>query len=322
MQAPFGVLAPTEGVSLPPAAAGLSTIAAGDMALNGAVSTCPHCGHGQLVRNGSYRLKDGTRRQRYLCRSCDRTCNPTTGTTAANLKRHAQWARMAAQMNESLPLRQVAAQLGIHLSTAFRWRHRWLAAQCRKPQASLTGTVAVTTALIRYSEKGSRTCRGPGSWGYWDCIRGGPRPANYPEDLSRGRFRVFIDGRPNCVMVAKNGEALVTAILGQGAPDVDAAKRGVDQLVSAKAEVYGFDTGTIEAACRQANLPYQNGWRFLREYRHWPRQEGTRPRLSPIRCPDSPHGWLLQFRGVATKYLNHYMAWFSLQASSKATASW
>lgn len=265
---------------------------------------CPNCGgEGTLRRNGFFRLKCGRKKQRYRCAACNRTCNLDTGTPIANLKRRAEWARMVVQMDRPRSLRSLAAELSVHLSTAFRWRHRWLDALCRQEQPPLKGQVSVAAVSVPYSEKGSRTCRGPGSWGFWNWLRRGPRPGDGDRfRFDRNRFRLLADGRPSTVLLAQNAVRHVSVVLGQK-PGVERYEWGLKQLVSRDAEVYGNGQSQKPAftqACQRLNRPLL-------------RQEGaSRAADMPvIPKPEHPVGWLTQFRGVATKYLDHYMAWFS-----------
>lgn len=223
---------------------------------------------------------------------------------------------MAAQMGQTLPLRQVASTVGVHLSTAFRWRHRWLEARCQGPQEALEGDVAVCLTVVRYSEKGSRTCRGPGSWGYWDWLRRGPRPEWMPpQEVGRGRFRRFIDGRPSCVLLVRSTKAHACAVLGPKRRveiGADFLKPGLEALVAPDARVWGIGQFPYREACERLNLTYCD-----------PSAGGEAEKDSsqPVEIPENPVYWLKRFRAVATKYLHHYTAWFSFQVTAKLRAS-
>src|SRR5690606_33462342 len=106
---------------------------------------------------------DGTCLKRYLCRACGRTFSEATGTPACRLRKRKEWNEMAHLLTDYLPLRTMAARLKVSLSTAFRWRHRALAALGHQPRPQPAGRVCVGCFVIRYSEEGSRTCNGPGS---------------------------------------------------------------------------------------------------------------------------------------------------------------
>lgn len=271
---------------------------------------CPHCGAESLTRNGSFKLATGRRKQRYLCHNCGRTCNADTGKPSANLKRREAWDKMEAAMEHSHPLRYMAFVLGVHLSTAFRWRHRWLAARHREPKEPLDGQVAVATVTVPYSEKGSRTCRGPGSWGYWNTLRHGPRPGAAPTRPGRNGFRPLIDGRASTVLVAQTASEHASTVLGQR-PGVEQFERGMADLVSQNAEVYGFASHSnirFVQACEKLNLSLRKGQPFG--------APDKTPGGRSLQAPLCPVGWLTQFKGVATKYLHHYMTWFSYQITA------
>jgi len=285
-----------------------------------AVTMCPHCRGTRLRKHGRFVRKDGGPQQRYRCLTCGRTFNPDTKTPAAFLKKRTRWQQMIARMNQSCTLRAMAAELGVHLSTAFRWRHRWLADRCRQPQPALEGQVSVAMVAVPYSEKGSRVCRGPGSWGYWNWLRRGPKPGGEPwPDRNPTRFRPLIDGRPHWVLLGRS-DALHRSLVVGPKPGVETLGEGLEELVDRDAEVYGFEwvvegaPSRLAEACRRVGLSYRDGREVSRNYRDGVSRRSARGQVG-VAHPESPIGWLMQFRGVATKYLHHYMAWFSYQVT-------
>ena len=84
---------------------------------------CPHCASREIVGWGR---SDGL--LRYRCKSCRRTFNALTKTPMAHLrKKESGWITPSA-MIEGKSLAKTAALCGIHPTTAFRWRHRFLRA--------------------------------------------------------------------------------------------------------------------------------------------------------------------------------------------------
>lgn len=79
---------------------------------------CPRCSCPRVHRHGSF-----SGRQRYLCTGCRRTFSDTTGTPAAYIKKLHLWPAYGWGMEEGESLRAAADRLGVHPSTAFRWRH-------------------------------------------------------------------------------------------------------------------------------------------------------------------------------------------------------
>ena len=76
---------------------------------------CPHCGGTHFVKNGFARGL-----QRFLCRGCARTFNALTGTPLSKLHLRGKWLAYAQAIDQGLSIPQVAQQLDIAWSTAFR----------------------------------------------------------------------------------------------------------------------------------------------------------------------------------------------------------
>ena len=110
---------------------------------------CPQCSHPKCVRNGH---ADGL--QRYKCRGCGRSFNALSGTPLAHLRLRGKWVRQAQALQEGLSVRRAAQQLGVHRTTAFRWRHRFLSQPCQTRPSALSGIVEADETYVLRSYKG------------------------------------------------------------------------------------------------------------------------------------------------------------------------
>jgi hypothetical protein len=81
-----------------------------------------------LPVDGGQEVGLGQRLGRYRCRQCGVTFNALTGTPLAQLHKRKLWAAHAQTLVEGIALRKVAERIGVDLTTAFRWRHRFLRA--------------------------------------------------------------------------------------------------------------------------------------------------------------------------------------------------
>ena len=63
---------------------------------------------------------------RFRCKNCGRTFNALTKTAMAHLHKRERWFDHARAMIEGKSLAKTAALCGVHPTTAFRWRHRFL----------------------------------------------------------------------------------------------------------------------------------------------------------------------------------------------------
>lgn len=232
---------------------------------------CPHCRHPRAWRWGTARG-----RPRYRCPRCRRTFGPTTGTPLAYLKRPDRWPHLLACMREGLTLAATAARLGIHPATAFRWRHRFLAALRTQQRPVFAGYAEIAEVRFRHSQKGRRRApdRPPG-----DRL---PVCALLVRDR-RWRFFLDIPGGPN--------------------PHPLAVARTLAPVFRRGACLYASRPLPYVHFCRVAGVALQpaggGGW-------------GGRPLQPPTgRIVADFRRWLRRFRGVATRYVVHYWAWFA-----------
>ena len=112
---------------------------------------CGHCGSGLFRRWG---VNAGLKR--YMCKDCGRTYNALTGTPLMNLKHRDRWLAYAKAMVDGVSLRKAAKRSRIDLTTAFRWRHRFLQGPKTTKAAAVRGIVEADETFIRASAKGSK----------------------------------------------------------------------------------------------------------------------------------------------------------------------
>ena len=110
---------------------------------------CPHCASREIVGWGR---SDGL--LRFRCKSCGRTFNALTKTPMAHLRKKEKWLAHAQAMIEGKSLAKTAKQCGVHPTTAFRWRHRFLRAPADDKPRSLSGIVEADETFILESFKG------------------------------------------------------------------------------------------------------------------------------------------------------------------------
>ena len=108
-----------------------------------------------------------------------RHCNAATGPPLSGLHRKDRWLAFGACLADGLTVRASAECCGLAVNTAFRWRHRFLAAkdlQARK----LTGIVEADEPCVPESRKGARNLERKAR-------RRGARPASGACQMNRFR---------------------------------------------------------------------------------------------------------------------------------------
>lgn len=118
--------------------------------------SCRRCGSEKVVRNG---VQNGL--QRFLCRACGKTFNAATGTPLSRLRDKDQFEAYAQCMRKGGTVRQAAAEVGLSLDKAFRWRHRFLSEVVAHQPKGVTGILEVDETYFRKSQKGSRKLTRP-----------------------------------------------------------------------------------------------------------------------------------------------------------------
>ena len=125
------------GSTLPPAIATPSAGAGRSALGNGPMSSCS--------TRDVLQPRPRTRRRQpdfcdiFLDTYRGRTFNALTGAPLARLRQRAQWLAQARALTEGLSVRQTAAQMGVHRTTAFRWSHRFLQLPAKVRATALAG---------------------------------------------------------------------------------------------------------------------------------------------------------------------------------------
>lgn len=250
-----------------------------------ALRMCPHC-HGQhVVRNGMARGL-----QRYKCRGCGRTFNALTDTPLARLRYRQRWLGQTQALIDGMSITKAAQQLDVARSTAFRWRHRFLALPHHVKAGHLSGIVEADETCWLKSCKGQRSelrkqARQPRARGGRATIRG----MSVEHDI----VLVVRDRSGACadqIVLALDTAHLAAVLQPVLAADAVLCTDGSPALAAA-ARHLGVDHHAINASAGQHAL---GAW-------HINNVNGYHSRLK---------NWLRRFNGVASSYLHHYLGWF------------
>ena len=129
--------------------AGEASVAAVEMGV-GDDRTCPRCGTRGAVANGK-----AAGLQRYLCRTCNRTFGAMTSTPMKGIYHKELWLIYSECLANSDTVATAARRCRIAVSTAFRWRHRFLAG-INTSTDKLKGIVEADETYFLESRKGDR----------------------------------------------------------------------------------------------------------------------------------------------------------------------
>lgn len=245
---------------------------------------CPHCGGtGDFKKNGTYR-----RRQRYLHKTCGRTFNDLTSTPIHGTKYPEKWASYMRTMEQGYSLRKCAELVGICLQTSFEWRHKILHALSQIKSQTLEGIVEADETYVLYSAKGKR---------------GLTRKARKRAGVAKKRG---ISSEQVCVLVARDR---TKHTLAQVATFGRLSAATLDQLLTSRLQTGVIlctdEEPTFRKYARETKLPHEKVNPGKKRY--------VTKEIYHIQNVNAYHErfktFLHRFRGVATKYLNHYIAY-------------
>jgi len=249
----------------------------------GASPTCPHCGDTHVVRNGT-----ADDLQRYICRGCRKTFNALTATPLARLRMKGKWLGQTAVLRGGVTITKAAEALGVARSTAFRWRHRFLALPKTIQAQSLAGIAETDETYFLQSFKGVR--------------KGLTRPARKrggcagKRGLSKEQIPVLVardrtGSTADAILPADEKTSIVAALSPLLSKDIILCSDGSATLAAA--------AKAIGVTHRPVNL--SAGIRVVAGVYHVQNVNAYDSRLKD---------WIRRFRGVATHYLDSYLGWF------------
>lgn len=251
---------------------------------------CPHCDGAQVSKWGT---AHGLRR--YRCRGCRRSFNALTGTPLARLRHKSVWLGFAAALQQTMSVRKSAKACGVAVSTAFRWRHRFLTTPTASKPAQLSGIVEADETFFRRSYKGLRRWTAP------DTAAPGRAPRR--RGAPTGRRGTPLDEQVPVLIVRDRQKTTSDAVL-----DNLTAKAIGAHLVPLLAQdaLLCTDTGRAygviarQAGIRHEPLNISAGERVRDKVFHIQNVNAYDSRLK---------AWMQPFNGVATRYLHNYLGW-------------
>jgi transposase-like protein len=255
---------------------------------------CPRCAGTHVLRWGTF-----SGRQRYRCRDCRRTFSDLTATPFAYSKRLSRWPAFLHLFHEAVTVRRSASVLDVQVSTAFRWRHATLdhVRSYRGPR--LSGVLELKELTFPLSFKGSRKLGDEGRRRGARVI--GALPTGFP--------------RTQVIMLRSRADEVRSSNLGRHLPTTACIGSFLRAHVEPGSAVicrfrrmspYGSAIHAIrcDMITSAASLPHLRvGDAVTDPFAHLYNVERYARRYLV---------WLERFRGVATHYLNNYLAWHSL----------
>jgi len=237
---------------------------------------CPHCS-GRLSRNG---LQNQI--QRFLCRTCHKSVSSVTLTPLSRVQDKEKLAQFADCMRQGFTLRKTATIMGFTLDRVFRWRHMFLQKVVNHQPSGLVGLVELDETYFRESRKGEHGLAAP--------RQRGELAALVPVLVGRARGQAYTFDK---VLPSMETDDVVNAL--KGSVDKETTVLCMDgnaSLLAAAEELKIVSCTFVASEPMEGNKHVQSVNSYHQRLKNWINND---------------------LRGVATKYLPHYLAWQRLR---------
>lgn len=264
------------------------------------VKCCPRCGCVEIVRKGH--AKDGS--QRYLCHGCGRTFGVRTGRVVGMSKLPAEkWMAYIQCFADRLSLRACAERVGVSLPTSLFMRRRLL-----EVAATFAGTFSVAEGCGCELDETyfPESFKGNHRRGSFEL----PRRAHHRGGQRRKRG---LSKEQICIMSGVNdsGESFLD-MAGRGSLSSQRALACLRGRIQDGAVVATDRSGAYPSALRELSAAAHHA------YGSKDRSGGTINHVNALHS--ALDGFMARYRGVSTKHLAEYLAWFRWDCSFNASS--
>lgn len=243
---------------------------------------CPCCGSLEIIKWGK---QSGL--QRYRCKSCKSTHNVLTNTPLAKIRDKSKLSDYCQSMSDKgESLRSLANRLNISLDTSFNWRHKLLDFASKSQPDHISGIVEADETFFPLSFKGQR---------------GGLPRASHKRGSATKKRGTSKEKVP--VLIVRNRSGL-TADFKLAHNDTDNIKTSLEQCLASDAVLCSDGAAAYRIASQKMEISHEcvNLSKKERIRGAW--------HIQNVNAYDSRlKQWMQRFHGVATKYLEHYLAW-------------
>lgn len=260
-----------------------------------AMSKCVHCRGKKIVRFGAYKGK-----ARFKCKECGRTFSEVSGTSLAYIKKRELWVKSFNYMMEGKTIRYTARELGVNNETVFNWRHKILVALQETFTKKYKGIVEMDDVFFKFSQKGR-----------W---KEGRISKNGAKSKKRQKGKIEYKSKPGgdvaTLFMADRKGAMDLKVMKVGRiskKDLDKTvnkKRLKKRMVICSDSHPSIGVFVREAGYKHEKIMVQDGERVREGIYHVNKVNSL---VAEFRR------WMAaNFKGVSTKYLQHYLNWFMM----------
>lgn len=246
---------------------------------------CPHCKSSALYGHGTF-----SGRKRYRCKTCKKTFNELSGTSLDRLHLKDKWEAYLACMVQGKSLRATAKEVGIDLRTSFKWRHRILSSLNEVGCSHMEGIIEADETFFLFSEKGDKKLT--------------RKPRKRGGKASRDGMN---QEHVNVIVASDRKGANAMNVGNRGVITKKAIQKAIGKWIVKPGNILCSDAHrTFQGYAKEKNMPHKMLYARKKQY--------VVDKIYHIQNVNNIHGrlkkFLLNFNGVATKYLQNYVNYF------------
>ena len=249
---------------------------------------CPDCSSSFIIKFGKNRLG----KQRYRCNHCKRIfVLPTKSPLSCSKKPTKMWLHYVECMENGMSIRKSAAIVGITPNTSFQWRHKILNAIKSELPSKLSGTVEIDEVIIPENFKGNHSKDENFYMGRAPRKRG-------PKLSERGSLRSV---RVLCCLSRR--EDIFSQVIGRLRPGIEELMDMLTDKIEADSIICTNNNAAYRTVAKELNLTLYkltSPNQVIEE-----KYDNQKAKVFGRQLKN----FLTKFNGVATKYLNNYIAW-------------
>ncbi len=248
---------------------------------------CKVCESTHLVKNG--KTKQG--RQKYRCMDCGKSYSDTHNSIVKGSKKpYYVWEAFIQCMMNGFSLRKISSLIDITTQTAFSWRHKVMETLATYDQSyKLSEEIQIDETYFLLNMKGSREL---------------PRPAK--ERGTKGRTR-GISNEFACVLTAVDAnDHILLEVIGQGNPRTGSIIGALDYRVEQNTRMITDS----KAAYHEVSEHFSSKLHQIPSHSH---TKGVYNLAVTNGLHSEMRSWFRKFKGVSTKHLARYLAWFRFE---------
>jgi len=248
---------------------------------------CAACGSVHIVKNG--KTKQG--RQKYMCKDCGKSFSDTRDSiTASSKKPYHVWEAFFACMILGLSLRRTAALVGICKNTADHWRHKVMEAMKHYDvDEPLSGEIQMDETYFLLNMKGLRSL---------------PRPSKKRKTRS---YRRGLNTENVAVLTAIDEyDRLLIEPVGQGNPNAGELLKALEGRIVPESTMVTDSKAAYAKVAKYCDVT-------LHQIPSGFHQDGIYNLGAINEIHSNMKTWFTKFKGVSTRHLGRYLAWFRFQ---------